>query len=262
MTITADRLVWPAPVALRAPRRRALPRRLPRGAWAELLAVVLLYAAYSAARVLVPADVEAARSNGAALLDLERWLRLDVEAAANDWLTAHGTWALVASYWYAALHYTVTPALLLLVRSRAPRATYRVLRNTLMAATMLAVIGYAAFPAMPPRLLGGYTDTLAATSAQGWWGAEASAPKGMGGLTNQFAAMPSMHVGWAVWCALAIAALVAGRRLRAIAWLYPLGTLVVVVATANHYVVDGFAGAALVLVVSRAASRRASRPAR
>jgi hypothetical protein len=245
MTIALDRMAWPAPAALRPARRF----RLPRGAWVELLAVVLLYAAYSAARTLVPADVDVARGNGDGLLALERLLHLDVEASVNGWLTAHATLALIASYWYAALHYTVTPALLLLLRARAPRETYRRLRNGLMAATMLAVIGYAAFPAMPPRLLGGYTDTLAQTSGQGWWGAEASAPRGMGGLTNQFAAMPSMHVGWAVWCALAAGVLLAGSRGRRLVWLYPLGTLVVVVATANHWVVDGIAGAALVLAV-------------
>ena len=245
MTIALERMAWPAPAPLRPSRRL----RLPRGAWAELLAVVLLYVAYSAARTLVPADVDSARGNGAGLLHLERLLQLDVEAAANSWLSAHATVALLASYWYAALHYTVTPALLLLLRSRAPRETYRRLRNGLMAATMLAVVGYAAFPAMPPRLLGGYTDTLAQTSGQGWWGAEASAPRGMGGLTNQFAAMPSMHVGWAVWCALAAGVLLAGSRWRRLVWLYPLGTLVVVVATANHWVVDGVAGAALVLAV-------------
>jgi hypothetical protein len=255
MTIAMERMTWPAPAALRAPRRV----RLPRGAWAELLAVAVLYACYSVARTLVPGDVAVARGNGSGILGVERFLHLDVESAANSWLTGHATLALLASYWYAALHYTVTPALLLLLRKRAPRATYRALRNALMAATMFAVIGYAAFPAMPPRLLGGYTDTLAQTSAHGWWGAEASAPRGMGGLTNQFAAMPSMHVGWAVWCALAAAVLLAGhRRLRAAAWLYPLGTLAVVVATANHWVVDGVAGAAVVLAAVLVFRRRVS----
>ena len=238
MAVGIERLSWPAPARLRTPgRASALP---------ELLAVVALYAAYSVARTLVPADAGAARANADLLLDLQRLVHLDVEAGANRWLTEHSSIALVASYWYAALHYTVTPVLLLLLRSRAPRATYQRLRNALVAATGLAVVGYATFPVMPPRLLGGYTDTLAATSAQGWWGAEASAPRGLGGLTNQFAAMPSMHVGWAVWCAVAFAALVAGSRLRRIGGLYPIGTMVVVVATANHYVVDGVAGAALV----------------
>ena len=243
MAITVERLPWPAPRALRSPSRQ---HRF-RAALPELAAVVALYACYSVARTLVPADAGAATANADSLVGLERALRLDVEVAANGWLTAHPTLALVAAYWYAALHYTVTPALLLLLRTRAPRETYRRLRNALMAATMVAVAGYAAFPAMPPRLLPGFTDTLAATSGSGWWGAEASAPRGLGGLTNQFAAMPSMHVGWAVWCAFAVAALVATRRARAVGWLYALGTTYVVVATANHWVVDGVAGAALVV---------------
>jgi hypothetical protein len=246
MTITAEQLAWPAPRSLRAPRLRA--PRLRRG-WLELAAVVGIYAVYSAARTLVPGDAAVARVHAADIMQVERWLHLDIEAAANGWLSAHAGLALVASYWYAALHYTVTPVLLIVLRSRAPRAAYRALRNGLMAATLLAVIGYAAFPAMPPRMLGGFTDTLAATSGSGWWGAEASAPRGMGGMTNQFAAMPSMHVGWAVWCALAGSVLLAGSRWRRLVWLYPLGTLVVVVATANHYLVDGIVGAALVVAV-------------
>ena len=206
MTIALDRMAWPVPAALRPARRSGCPRCV------ELLAVVLLYAAYSAARTLVPADVDAARANGDGLLAFERLLHLDVEAAANDWLTAHATVALVASYWYAALHYTVTPALLLLLRGRAPGRPTGGCATASWPPRCSRWSGYAAFPAMPPRLLGGYTDTLAQTSGQGWWGAEASAPRGLGGLTNQFAAMPSMHVGWAVWCALAAAALLVGSR--------------------------------------------------
>ena len=53
----------------------------------------------------------------------------------------------------------------------------------------------------PPRMLPGYVDVLATTSVHGWWGSDASAPKGLGGLTNELAAMPSLHVGWALWCA-------------------------------------------------------------
>ena len=53
-------------------------------------------------------------------------------------------------------------------------------------------------PTAPPRLFGGYTDVLALTSADGWWGGDASAPKGLGGLTNQLAAFPSLHAGWAL----------------------------------------------------------------
>src|SRR5690242_1885114 len=101
MTMTAERLAWPAPRSLRVPR--------PRGAWMELLAVVAIYVCYSAARMLVPGDVGLARNHADDILKVERLLHLDVESAANQWLTSHGWLALAASYWYAALHYTVTP---------------------------------------------------------------------------------------------------------------------------------------------------------
>src|SRR5689334_14787538 len=117
MTMTAERLTWPAPRSLRVPR--------PRGAWLELLAVVAIYGCYSAARTLVPADAGVARVHATDILALERFLHLDVEAAANSWLTRHAGLALAASYWYAALHYTVTPVLLVLLRAKAPRAAYR-----------------------------------------------------------------------------------------------------------------------------------------
>jgi hypothetical protein len=135
---------------------------------------------------------------------------------------------------------------------------YRALRNGLTVATLLALVGYAVYPLMPPRMLSGYADVLAQTAGYGWWQTAAGAPRGAGGLTNQLAAMPSMHVGWAVWCALAASAMLRGRRGRALVWLYPLGSLAVVVATANHYVLDGVVGAALVLVCVAGARRRVS----
>jgi len=237
--------------------------RLRAAAVTEVVCLGVLYAGYSLARNLVPVDAGAARARAHDVLHLERLLRLDVEAAANSWLSAHAALAVAASYWYAVLHFAVTPVLLVLLWVQAPRATYRLLRTTLVVATALALIGYVAFPLMPPRMLAGYTDTMAQTAGSGWWGAEAGAPRGLGGLTNQFAAMPSMHVGWAVWCALAATALLPPGRWRVLVWLYPLGTLAVVVATANHYVVDGLAGAALVLAVLAALRRAARRePAR
>jgi len=233
-------------VTITAARATALTRR---AGVAEVAGLGLLYAGYSLARNLVAHEVDGARSRAYDVLHLERVLHLDVEAAANNWLTAHLAVAVTASFWYATLHFIVTPVVLVLLWLRAPRPTYRLLRNTLVVATGLALIGYATYPLMPPRMLPSYTDTMSQTASYGWWGADASAPRGLGGLTNQFAAMPSMHLGWAVWCALAASMLLSGRRWRHLVWLYPLGTLAVVVGTANHYVVDGIAGAALVLGV-------------
>jgi hypothetical protein len=96
----------------------------------------------------------------------------------------------------------------------------------------------------------GYVDTLARYSDVGWWSTHASAPAGLGRFTNELAAMPSLHVGWAVWVAWALYPLVSKPwRLTAIA--YAAGTSVVVVATGNHWVLDVLVGA-VVLPVARA----------
>jgi len=95
-------------------------------------------------------------------------------------------------------------------------------------------------------MLPGYVDTLAATSDHGWWGADASAPRGLGSLTNELAAMPSLHVGWALWCTAVVLLCVSRRWVRALAVAYAVITTVVVVATANHYLLDAVAGAAVI----------------
>jgi hypothetical protein len=89
---------------------------------------------------------------------------------------------------------------------------------------------------------GGYVDTLARVSEYGWWSSHASAPAGFGGLTNELAAMPSLHVGWAVWAAWI--AWRSGRRAYQLAGIaYPMVTSIVVVGTGNHWVLDVLVGA-------------------
>ncbi|RKS80326.1 PAP2 superfamily protein [Motilibacter peucedani] len=238
---TAPAVVPAAPVArvLRAPLR-ALP------AARELLLLALLYVGYTTSRLLADGDVAEARRHARQVLSVERFLDIDVEHVLND-AVLHVRWLEVgAAYWYAVLHYVVTPAVLLLVWRRGP-AVYRPARRALVLATAAALVGFLLFPTAPPRLLGGYTDVLDATSAWGWWGAHASAPRGLGGATNELAAMPSMHVGWAVWVALVLAGLARHRWQRAAAYAYAVGTLLVVVVTANHWLLDGVVGGALML---------------
>jgi hypothetical protein len=103
-----------------------------------------------------------------------------------------------------------------------------------------------ALPTAPPRLVGGYVDTLLSTSPVGWWGAEGSAVRGAGGAVDQYAAMPSMHVGWALWCGMVFWRLARARWQHVLAVGYPAVTAVVVIATANHWVLDVLVGAALV----------------
>jgi hypothetical protein len=156
--------------------------------------------------------------------------------------------AVASGYFYATLHFVVTPAVLIYLYRRRPD-TYRSARTALVLATAAALVGYFLFPTAPPRLLSGsgFTDTMATVSNWGWWGHEGSAPRGLGGLTNQLAAMPSLHVGWALWSGWCLARYARARKVRVLGAVYPLLTTLVVMSTANHYLVDAVAGSLVVI---------------
>ncbi len=237
--------------------RRAARSPRPR-AGLELAFLGLLYVAYSLARLLADDDPVRATDNAHRVLDLERVLHLDVEVWANQLLTGLPGLSLATSYWYSALHYVVTPAVLFWVYRRHALG-YRRVRNVLVGATAAGLVGFVLLPVAPPRMLPGYTDVLAITSVHGWWGSDASAPKGLGGLTNELAAMPSLHVGWALWCAWVVFLCTRNTWLRAAAASYALGTVLVVVGTANHYVLDAVAGALLIVLAVLGTRPRISR---
>ena len=240
-------------VTRRGPRGRAATRGARPRAGLELVLLAILYVGYSAARLLADRDVSRAIANAHQLLDVEATLQLDVESWANHVVAASPGLALVASYWYAALHYLVTPAVLLWVYRRHALG-YRRVRSALVVATATGLVGFVLLPMAPPRMLPSYVDVLAGTSGSGWWGSDASAPKGLGGLTNELAAMPSLHVGWALWCAWVLFLCSRNPWLRIAGVLYAAGTTLVVVGTANHYVLDAVAGAAVLalgVVVTR-----------
>ncbi|MFE2457970.1 phosphatase PAP2 family protein [Streptomyces sp. NPDC059402] len=215
--------------------------------WTELPLIVLVYACYSAGRLLVRGDVTDAVDHGLAILDIEKALFLNAEHPLNRLFTREPWIGVPADFWYASLHYLVTPAILIwLFRSRAVR--YRAARTWLMTSTFIGLIGFTLLPTCPPRLLDashGFVDTMAQYSSYGWWGGAASAPRGMGGMTNQYAAMPSLHVGWALWCGVMLWRYGGTRAAKVVAVVYPLGTTIVVMGTANHYFLDAVAGAAV-----------------
>lgn len=232
----------------------ALRRRLPvltRGAtwWREILLLAVLYGAYEVSRGFGGVDVTAAVSNGRSILHLERVWHLDPERVLNVGL-AHATWlAVAASYFYSVMHYVVTPAVLVWMYRRH-RDNYGQARTALAISTVLGLVGYLLLPTAPPRMLAhsGLRDTLADTSRWGWWGGEGSVPRGLGALTNQFAAMPSLHVGWAIWCGTLIALNARRRWVKALGVSYPVTTTLVVMATGNHYLLDAVAGVVVMAI--------------
>jgi hypothetical protein len=138
-------------------------------------------------------------------------------------------------------------------------------RNVLLVATALGVLGFWLLPTRRRACSRAGSSTRWRSPAAPAGGGGGSAPRGMEGLSNQYAAMPSLHVGWAVWVALVVHRFSGtgasppgrGRTRRSPRF--------VVVATANHYVVDALAGAAVVLVADvavRYVGRQDGRPAR
>ena len=213
--------------------------------WTELPLIAVVYGLYSAGRLLVRGDIPAAVDHGLAILRLEQALFLNAEHPLNRLFTAHPGLGVPADFAYASLHYLVTPAVLIWMFRRRS-AAYRAARTWLMTSTMLGLIGFTLLPTCPPRLLGaghGFVDTMAQYSAYGWWGTGASAPRGLSGMTNQYAAMPSLHVGWSLWCGMLLWRHGRHPLVRAAGIAYPLITAVVVMGTANHYLLDAVAGA-------------------
>jgi membrane-associated phospholipid phosphatase len=228
------------PVAL--PRQRAAETTGRRGTLLrESALIVALYLGYVSARLLANGDVEQARRHADEILHFEGWLHLDFEAATNVFISSTVWLAAPVSYWYAALHYLVTPAILVWLFLRH-RDFYGRARTALVFTSAIGLVGFLLYPTAPPRFVAGYVDTLAAYADIGWWSAHASAPRGFGQFTNELAAMPSLHCGWALWVAWAVVRAGARRRWRYLAIGYAAGTAAVVVVTGNHWTLDVVVG--------------------
>ncbi len=238
-------------------------RRGPRW-WAELPLIAVVYAAYSAGRLLVAGDVDDAVAHGEAIVRLEHALRLAPEHALNSLFTQASWLGIPACFCYATLHYVITPVVLVWLWRRHS-GHYLYMRTWLMLSTLIGLAGFSLLPTAPPRLLpasAGFHDTMAQYSAFGWWAGDASAPQGLGGMTNEYAAMPSLHVGWALWCGVMLWRYARSPLLRAAGVAYPAVITLVVLGTANHYLLDAVAGVAVMglgLLLTRPARHLAAR---
>ncbi|MFI6760927.1 phosphatase PAP2 family protein [Micromonospora sp. NPDC050417] len=232
--IRIARRYGPAPAHRRATRPHALR---------ELLLVATLWAGYNLGRLLADGHVPAAMANGHRVWDLERTLHLPNEATVQHWMSQSEPLIRAANSYYAYLHFPATVAFLVWLYLRRP-GYYRWARNSLAALTGAALVVHLLVPLAPPRMLArtGLVDTAAR------YGPSVYGPPGADDLTNQYAAMPSLHVGWALLVATGL--IVATRtRWRWLWLLHPAITLTVVVATANHYWLDGIVAGAIVAVI-------------
>ena len=244
----------PSSTASGAARRRSFRSR---PVWHEVVLLAVVYELYTFTRAISAGSANEAVANANRVLRAEHAVGLAPEHWLNHAVSTRPLLAVPADYSYATLHYAVTLAVLIWLWREHPTA-YLPARRTLTAATLLGLVGFATVPLAPPRMLPGFTDTMTRYGNDGWWGSAASAPKGLGSLTNQFAAMPSLHVGWAIWCGWTVARLARRAWVRRLAAAYPVVVVLVVLSTANHYLVDALAGL-LVLLAGHAISRTAVR---
>jgi PAP2 superfamily len=212
--------------------------------WGELLVIGWLAWIYDIVTNLAPARERLALAHGLDILRFEQSLHVAPELSLNRWLVAHNTLGTLLSYYYDNAHFVVTIGLLgWLWWKRAD--IYRPLRNSLVAMNLLGLIVFWRYPVAPPRMLGsgGFTDVVAATHTVGSWHTGSLAAE-----ANQFGAMPSLHMAWAVWCTLVLWKLSSRAWVRVLALLYPCITFLAVLATGNHYVLDVLAGLLTVAV--------------
>jgi hypothetical protein len=235
--------------------------------WKEVAYGVAVYLVYSVVRNQFGSaggDPGPAFGHALDIIDLEKWLHLYFEPHVQEWyLDLPGNGLIRAwNVYYGIAHFAVTLGALVWLFRRDP-VRYPLWRNTLALTTCLAVVGFAAYSLMPPRLLDdpsefgacqlyapdgdvdapgacerfGFVDTV---DRYGGWISFGN--EGYKDVSNQYAAMPSMHIGWSTWVALVLVPLARRRWTRWLALAYPVLTLACIVLTGNHYWIDGLGG--------------------
>lgn len=206
----------------------------------ELLLVVGLFLVYKFGRQLANGHTAEAFRNAHRVWDTERFLRLPGEGSVQDVLLSGDSLVHVANTYYATVHFPATLLFLVWLYVRRPRH-YVWARRILAALTAAALALHLAFPLAPPRLL---EAAHLVDTAQKYGPSVYAAEPATDSMANQFAAMPSLHFGWALMVAVGLI-VATSSRWRWLWLLHPLLTLLVVVGTANHYWLDALAAGAL-----------------
>jgi hypothetical protein len=225
--------------------------------WIEVLLVLVFYGIYSVVRNHFGSAGSAAGPDATSrteafrharfVIRIERDLGLFHEQQIQHWFLG---WRAFIQFWnlfYGTFHFIVTAGCIVWLFRRFPDRYIR-WRSTLVCTTALALFGFALFPLMPPRLLPhsyGFVDTL--QSVGGLWSFDSGA---MSKVSNQFAAMPSLHFAWSTWCALVIVTTTRHTWVKILAVCYPLLTVFAITVTGNHYWLDAAGGAVILTVGS------------
>lgn len=226
--------------------------------WREVAYILAFYIVYTVIRnTQGSATVSAAHAfdNAREIIRIERFLGLYFEESMQDFFLPAEWFVSFWNVFYGTAHFVVTvAALVLMFKTMADR--YPLWRNTLACTTALALIGFATYPLLPPRLLPdhyGFVDTLRVVG--GLWSFDSGA---MQKVSNQYAAMPSLHFAWSTWSSIVLYPAARQWWTRALVVAYPGLTLFAIVVTANHYWLDAVGGA-VVLGVGFLAGRAITR---
>jgi PAP2 superfamily len=249
---------------------RAARRRLPGGRrlrdghyvywWVEILAILAFYFVYSAIRNANEGSTGAAFAHAKQIMDWQHYLGINHEETLQNLALHFRPLVIACNYFYGSLHFVVTAGVgIYLYRKWSD--DWPLWRNTLGITTALALIGFVLYPLMPPRLLPdsyGFQDTLAQYPT--FWSFNSGA---VSKISNQFAAMPSVHCAWALWCACVLVPRLRQQWAKILAALYPVFTVIVIVLTANHYLLDavgGFAALGIGFMLARRFTRAGQGP--
>ncbi|BCB91751.1 bifunctional phosphatase PAP2/O-acyltransferase family protein [Phytohabitans suffuscus] len=207
--------------------------------WGREIAIGLaVFAVYAVVTSLSwPGRRAVAMAHSRRIYELERALHIDVELTLNRWLEPHGALRVAANYEYATTYVVSAFALLFWLYLRRP-AVYRWARNSFILVNLLSMACFAVYPVAPPRLVGdlGFVDTVRLGQTWGSWGSPVVSH------ANELAAMPSLHFAWAVWVSAMLAAYAGGRLVQGLSAVHVAVTGLVIMATANHYLLDAVAG--------------------
>ncbi len=237
--------------------------------WKEAIIISVFYSVYTAIRnqfgstlvegVSVPNH---AFTNAIRVIRFERWIGLFHEETIQEWFLPHIWFIKTMNVYYGTAHFFVTLGVFVALYKFRP-SVFGQWRNTLAVMTALAIIGFSLFPLMPPRLLDapcpdagfgaecivselrtrngaenfGFVDTI--KEFGGPWAFD-SGPGSK--ITNQYAAMPSLHIGWSTWCAFGLWPIARKFWMRLALLIYPSVTMLCIIVTGNHFWIDGVGG--------------------
>lgn len=215
---------------------------------AELAIATLVFVSYRAGRLITNDSVQAAIANSERVLALQGRLIGQIERDVQQTVLEIPGAIEFLNHFYVFVHFPATTAFLVWAFTRR-RKFYSGIRNCFAGVTMAAMVIHVLFPLAPPRMLDGFVDTLQQ------FGPRIYAEDPSRSVANQFAAMPSLHFGWALMVAVGIIMVTSGPR-RWLWALHPALTLAAIVATGNHFLLDAAVAAALAGVVSVVVFRR------